>query len=438
MDINQLFDKIKYEKIEIGLFAPVQVNFSVSLLEHPKSRSSWMRDAEHIPSVCQYAFDDSTVMASVKSEMLYEKKIEIKKPDDIYTLEHLLSEAYDTRVEITSVNELPLTKKKVKEIHFLRMDEGWGLNHKVWVFKADPEKTLRELTIYYLASKNGIPTGKPIGFEPVISQKKYAHDIGIIGGVVEHAGNSYNELIHNMRLKPARIHDMAVSLASVIADTHSKLNLTEQEFEQYDIRINNHNVETELTNRFLAALSIDKNKAHDLIQACIFLYNKQHSDRVISHGDIHTGNIVTEEKISITNVRKFGLIDWDSINRDTPYGDLHDFWLHHTRQAVKACSDYSFNFEDIEKAYKHKCDEIGIGFYLNKTDSLIQSALWNLYEMYDPTRKDLGDVETKAVHHANALYLDLSHLEELSYKAITYKIKKELHHLLKDKEYLKL
>ena len=175
-----------------------------------------------------------------------------------------------------------------------------------------------------------------------------------------------------------------------------------------------------------------------LISACEDLYKSQDQNFVVSHGDIHTGNIITLLQmdqytgLKSTSVKNFGLIDWEDICLDTPYGDLTDFSLHHLRKARKTFPKYNYPFEKIEYSYFQKLKNHRN--HRPNDDALkINSALWNLYEMFDPVRKE--NIEEKAIIHHNALQEDLKkikgHPKEVS------AIKKALKSMLKDKEYLK-
>ena len=59
--------------------------------------------------------------------------------------------------------------------------------YQVWVFKADSDKTAKELNICDIVHRNGIPTARPIGDFPK-PDEKYPYEIAVLGGIVEHAG----------------------------------------------------------------------------------------------------------------------------------------------------------------------------------------------------------------------------------------------------------
>ena len=167
----------------------------------------------------------------------------------------------------------------------------------------------------------------------------------------------------------------------------------------------------------------------------------------MSHGDIHTGNIVTLTALDkttgqvSTKIDDFGVIDWGSIGIDNAYGDLQDFWLHHYREAEKICGVYDYSFNDIESAYTTQVFKSAReqDFALEMpphSDVVIQSALWNLYEMYDPVRTDNCDIQQKARTHLIGLLTDLGTLCDLGYRKEARKIQNELHSMFAETVYL--
>ena len=393
--------------------------------------------------------DDDVVMISLLSSTEHEREVLLEtisaKPDEIVTLEQILSESYKDRIEITSINEFSATRKQVKEVHFLKGVGDW-LN-KVWIFKADPVETARELMIYHLAHKHGIPTGKPIGYNPTPDQT-YPFDIAILGGVVEHAGDPYRDLLRNMRLRPIRIFDTAKQIARIIADYHVKLTLVEDEFTKAGVSLETSSPRKELGERFLAGLRITEENGEELLKACDDLYNLQSGVNVVSHGDIHLGNLVTVKRKHETSINQFGVIDWGSIVKDNPFGDLWDFWIHHRRDTIDATGNgYSYTFERFAAAYLTRINalrteyrvNIDLPSGINPVDSPIQSSLWNLYEMYDPVRTDARDIQKKASFHCLELWRSLDKVEKFGgqYRETVHTIKKELTRLLDSKNYLK-
>jgi len=359
-------------------------------------------------------------------------------PANIKKLEHILSLAYQNKIRITRIRDLPVTRKEVREVHFF-------LNNKiskVWVFKADPKTTSQELNTYYLVHSQGVPTAKPIGYTP--SKKPYQADIAILGGIVEDAGGSYNELIETMPLTPDIIHNVAQKVSKIIADYHVKLTLVKKQFIELGIELKKASPKRELEERLFAAREVQNPEI--LIHACESLYQKQSGLQVVSHGDIHTGNIVTISEIdeltrlASTSTNKFGIIDWGSIMTDTPLGDLQDYWVHHKRLAQKVCQgNYIYDFDSIASTYQtefeKKASEAGLDMEVrfSRKDTLIQSALWNLYEMYDPVRKNKQDIWDKAQLHYESLIGDLEKLKKYS-DCVAYaeQIAKEVSKILKE------
>lgn len=364
------------------------------------------------------------------------------KPVEVSILEKLLSSAYDANVSVTRIRTLPTTRKEVKEVFFL-LNNGIS---KVWVFKADPKKTAIELNTYHVVYNQGIPTGKPILHNLNAKKLSYDFDIAILGGIVQHAGDPYTDLIKNMELKPDLVFRTASNIANLIADYHVKLTLAQKEFEKYGIFVPKASPRKEIKERFLAGLNLAESSGEKLICACESLYNKQSGLSVVSHGDIHLGNVVTTLEQDaftgqmLTSVEKFGVIDWESIAFDNPYSDLHDFWLHHVRQAVAVCGGYDYDFSAFEEKYgeaiKSKAEAHNLSFDLSRKNSLIESTLWNLYELFDPVRKDKLDIRSKAVTHCSNLSAALNDLQNFGCREDANIIKGELRSLLKDKKYL--
>jgi thiamine kinase-like enzyme len=155
-------------------------------------------------------------------------------------------------------------------------------------------------------------------------------------------------------------------------------------------------------------LNLEERNVQGLIKAARELYNKQEGNKVVSHGDIHTKNIVTltdyNKTVSqiATKVDEFGVIDLDSMVLDYPQGDLADFWLHHLRDARVECGNYSFDYEDYLKAYDSRIREFGEDFKSERNE-LISYVLWCVKELFDPTRKDGLDIQQKARFYAHLL-----------------------------------
>ncbi len=445
MKMEYLLDKIRFEGIESGDYEQkLQVctpQFkSFNYRESCGIKKSLIGTKRTLDTT--YMSHAVKIKANVRSILESEQTPGQKsKPLDIERLEEVLSSSYNVNVAIASVNDIPVTRKKVREVYFIRDDDPEKL-YKVWVFKADPVATLKELTVYHIIYKQGIPTGKPIGYKPSESDTTYPYDIAILGGIVENAGDSYNGVLRNMRMLPDKIFQTAKDIAEIIADYHIKLTHAKGEFARYGIDLHEADTGREIRERFIAGLGIEEKLGHSLIDACIGLQSTQSGLNVVSHEDINEKNIVSVKSGDAILYRKFGVIDWASIAINNPFSDLRDFWIHHKRQALNICSEYDFSFEEFVESYaerfqkekgKHKMD-----FDKNKlrTDSLVQSVLWNIYEMYDPVRDNPEDIKDKAVIHCQALWDDLMQIEAFGNKAHAGRIKKELKILLKDKPYL--
>ncbi|MBI5066438.1 phosphotransferase [Candidatus Woesearchaeota archaeon] len=365
------------------------------------------------------------------------------KPEGVLRLENVLSQAYQTPVSITRVRELRVTKKEVKEVFF---SLNGGIT-KAWVFKADPKKTTRELIAYQIVYEQGVPTGKPIGFKTENPNANYPFDVAVLGGVVEHAGEPYNEFLRNMELDPKLVFETGLNVVKRIAEYQVKLTLALEEFKRRGVDLETASPKKELKNRLLLALRINEKNAGGLIKACEALYKKQSGVRVVSHEDIHTGNIVTVTQVDPgtnlpkTSFKHFGFIDWEEIGLDNPFSDVVDFCLHHDRQALKVCDGYKSDFRRMKKVYSDyftslaTVNELKVSAKLNNTDSLIQTALWNLYEMYDPVRIDKQDIEEKARLHCKTLIKNLNDLEKKGFKEAE-QIRRELRGLLGREKYL--
>lgn len=339
------------------------------------------------------------------------------KPEAILQLEQILSQEYRTPIAITRVRDLSQTRKQVREVFFIKNNSL----SKVWVFKADPASTARELARYYIIHAQGVPTAKPIGFRPSPGSitQSYPYDIAILGGIVEDAGGPYREMIANMQLKPEYIFQTAGSIARMIAGMHKALTKAGDVFARYNIEIPAASPRRELRERLLAALPLEESQLEPLIKACEQLYAAQSGEKVISHGDFHLGNITTVlERNGSTSLNRFGAIDWGSLMLDYPSADLVDFWIHHQREAKGVCQQYPYELGELAAAYNQHLERSERIWATSEEKLLgqntaIQTVLWHLYEMYDPTRTT--DKEQKALYH----YLELKRALE----------KEELHEL---------
>ena len=329
---------------------------------------------------------------------------ETKKPDTIIALERLLQESYGKPAQITSIETLPSSRKEVREVRYL-LDDGPYL-FKAWVIKADPVTTAKELAFYAVASTHGIPTARPVGYTPPEGGGKYPYDIAVLGGIVEHAGEPYKQLIGFLRLRPERIFSTAQVIARTIAEYQLTLTAAKKELASLGVALERVSPTHELVTRFAAGARIPEERIAKLARACEALWKRQEGPLVVSHGDIHTGNIVTvtsNGEPHITRLDTFGIIDWGSACLDTPASDLVDFWVHHTRETERMC-DYPYTYDDVlpayEKRFAERAEELGIACAPSgRHDARIQQALWHLYEMFDPTRKNEEDAREKTAYH---------------------------------------
>lgn len=370
-----------------------------------------------------------------------------RKPKAITDLESILSSACARPVRITRVKELPATRKQaVKEISYTTGD---GAIWKVWVFKADPKQTIRELNAYHVAFNAGVPTGKPIGYTPMQADAQYPYDIAILGGAINYAGSSYHDLLCELQLAPDLAHKSACRVARMIADIHIKLTDAIDEFSRLGIALPKFSVSEEISSRFMKGSGCDPNGkyAKELIRIFTDLDSKGSDILVVSHNDIHTKNILSLAQNNAygqigSSYMDLGIIDWGEIAMDRPHGDLQDFWIHHKRAMDSICGGYRFNFIDLEKEYEDEYNFLGKqrGLFFdrenNRLCAKVKSAMWNLLEMYDPVRKDQKDIEDKATIHANALMQDLGRIAGFGYEKEAAQIRESLIGLLSDKAYM--
>ncbi len=366
------------------------------------------------------------------------------KPNDVLALETFLRAAYKAPdIVITRVEALPMTRKEVRRVFFALRDNLY----QVWAFKANPQTTGRELTASTIAFNHGIPTGKPLGFDLSRHAQLYPYDIALLGGILEHAGDSYEQLLGNLALEPGYMFSTAQHVARILANFHVKLSEVQEEFGQHGLVLQRASPRREITSRLLPVLKIPEENpiAERFIRACEDLYDEQRGDLVVSHGDINTGNVVTISESGLhhqsrTSLYKFGVIDFESIGLDYPQGDLADFWLHHQRKAVAICPNYDYSFDEFVRAYhvaltrlvQHH-DFVSTSFY-NSKSALIQRTLWNVYELFDPTRKGPA-IMKKADFHYRALHDVLPFLKEYGLSDRGKIILRESQQLLKTTPY---
>jgi len=359
------------------------------------------------------------------------------RPRDVILLEKLLATSYrNPLLKITGIEALPVSRKEVKRVHFTMGSDVY----QVWVYKADPKETARELAICQIVNNNGIPTARPIGYNSGDGEE-YPYDIAVLGGVVEHAGEPYDQLLESLRLSPNEIFRTAKSIAHLLADFHVKLTNSKRDFENKGISLERANPRKEILERMVAALNLEERKYEPLMSSCEDLYEKQEGSLLVSHGDIHTKNIVTSTtknpkydqfKTSLIN---FGIIDYGSVCLDYSAGDVVDFWTHHMRKALEVCIEYNFDIDGVRREYEREFVKVGseLGVNLNHGSSrnfVIQSALWNVYEMFDPLRRNSSDSVTKARFHLDAFLKSQERMEEVKCGAEFFRIKQALNDIL--------
>ncbi len=366
-------------------------------LKSSEFNESLYLEEEFEPKICSLA-DYSNVDLDKEKEF-----------NEVSILEKLLSYEYGSpNLKITKIEDISHSKKDVKRVYFVKDDDMY----QVWILKADPKQTARELNICSLVYEKGIPTAKPIGYNPNPNED-YPYDIAILGGVVEHAGDSYDSLLSNLVLSPDLMFKTALSISRLLGEFHYKLTLSHEEFSERGIELHRASPRREINERFIPSLNIDPNNAEDLIRACENLYYLQDGQMVISHGDIHTGNIVTQQEKGSSvlgiSLQNFGLIDYGSLCFDFADSDIEDFWIHHRRSVLKNIKKYDFNEIRLREDYCKVVDELA-GEHMGKLNigsfrnNLIQRTLWNVYEMFDPTRKDVDDINSKMNYHFSQLY----------------------------------
>jgi hypothetical protein len=346
----------------------------------------------------------------------------LKKPETIKELEKVLSDAYQGEVQITKISKVGSSTKSVKEVMFLSGNQLM----KVWIFKADPQKTINEMKLYQVAYDNGIPTGKPI-----MNKESYLFsDFALLGGIVNHCGEPYDTLMENLELKPQEIFNTAKRIVSIITSYQNTLTPLIPAMLTDKILLKVADPSTELENRFIRGSGLNERSCEKLVRLCQDLYGKLSTDRVFSHEDTHTGNIATirlfnaEMQQYASFVDKFGIIDWGSAGIDHPLSDIMNFWIHHERKAHQITNgQYPYSSKDILRYMEkyHGTDVAG-------QDAMILSALWHMYEIYDPVRKDAKDIEWKKQYHASRAKDVLKELSK-SY-SIASKISVELQRLV--------
>ncbi len=403
--------EVTYKGIDVECYrssVPASLGARRSLGGYAAAGAGTMRAAEPVPAVA------AGVARVAKA---------VPHIDDIQTLEKILSEVYTSDVTITSIKDLPVTRKLVKRVFF----DVKGYLCQVFVLKADPSRTNKELCAYRIAYNHAVPTGMPIGFMPESAEGKYPFETALLGGeIINDAGEPYKELLGNLELTPHLMMGTAKAIAEIIADYQMSLTYAYAEFRDRKLHIPYANPKKEIKDRMLARLALEEYEATDLLNAAEELASKQSNWRLVSHGDTHLGNITTVFDIYSRNetqmqkgwnLSRFGVIDWESICMDRPHSDLIDFFVHFERVASAISRrPYTFNFDEINLAYlnrlKNRMLEKGIKLNPNdlNRDTLIQNALWHAYEILDPTREGSPEEESIAEHHIASMKVALQDL----------------------------
>ncbi len=468
--VQHMMNNLYYDSVELGIFSALDMIVPVDSREIVFSKTeTFLQSSEEIEDHGLYDTEESKpfkyipgykrkiglssqslekkgalskeIMLSAKSPISTPAK---KKPDFVATLEKILEETYQSSlpIRITKIREIESgVKEQVKEISFWRA----GGIYKVWMFKADPVETYIELTKCYIADKAGIRTGKPIGFVPSEKENRYQFDAALLGGVVEHAGETYHKLIHEYETAPELLLESAMFVARFIADCHVRLADTEEQFARYNVNIPVVTASDRIKKTLYAALAIDDK---ELLSAVENLVAKQMQYKVMSHNDPHTKNIITPPKVSEIGLvgmdaEEYAYIDWKDLGWNHPFSDLVDFFTHFLRDAEQCCVPYDYDFSKIKDAYIASFNKKGsfINLEMNESDlrndALIESAVCNLCEMYDPSRKNSDDIRQKAIRHMQKLNEDLDELSTKGFRQEIRMIRKSLNDVFGDIEYIK-
>jgi hypothetical protein len=270
----------------------------------------------------------------------------------------------------------------------------------------------------------------------------YPFDIAILGGILKNAGGSYNKLVEDLALEPEYVFKTAAGVAKMLAGFHVNLTQKASQFKEYGIELGLFDFKDEFRKRFLASLQMDENGP-----AVISFYDTigQLAKRlpelsVISHNDIHTGNVVTQcvqrtlgdQTPSYENM---GVIDLGDVAWDCPMGDLVDFWVHHLRLAEGCCEDYGYSLGDFIQAYDDEVERLrGEPYQMSKEAAIIKSVMWNMLEMYDPSRKDPMPT---AIRHVLAVHSDMEALRTVGLSMHANRLECDVYNLLCDVPYLK-
>ncbi|MFH1174435.1 MAG: phosphotransferase [archaeon] len=325
-------------------------------------------------------------------------------PDSTNTialLEDLLTAHFAKSVTITSIVEKKGTRKQVKEVHY-RLN-----NHlsKVWLVKStSPEETARQLLAYHIISALGVPTAKPLGYTP--STTPYPYDVALLGGCLEHAGEPYEMLLKDLALSPESTFETAKTLGRIIANYQAVLSENRNAFDG-NMPIIRRFPHDELIQRLYPVRGVQE----ELASLCDELAGWQEQMLLVSHGDMHNRNILCMNDGHHVLLDNFGIIDWE-VYEQHPLADAIGFWVHHRRDAKAINPEYAYTLTDFVDVYTGALKERGIVLRQPRKDALIQSALWNIYELYDSTRTDAVLAEEKTDYHRKELAHDLDALKK--------------------------
>jgi hypothetical protein len=309
--------------------------------------------------------------------------------------------------------------------------------YQAWVYQAEPSTARKEMVLYYLGSRHGVPTPSPVGYIPHLKEQNYPYKAAILGGgIVEHAGRPYSQHIFDLAL-PELLHRTAVNVSRLIASMHVRMTFLKPQIQAFDVNLNVIKPGDQITSLYSAALNLQVNNPilTKLSQLFNVLYVKQTSPIIIGHRDLHTGNLVTSSMGGSESLAEYAFIDWGDAGERRWGGDLLDFFVHHKREAVKANPQYEkyYSLEPID-AYVRKFNEEADNFGLEERVSfsrlsqadmrnlLIDSLTINAFEMIDPMRRNIGDIMNKAIYHGKRIIKDLDSLSSYGCREIAQEI----------------
>lgn len=353
----------------------------------------------------------------------------MEKPDDVSKLEEFLQVSFhDNSILVTNIDNAIVGRKSVRKVYFIRGEQI----HQIWAVEASREIG-KELAIYSIAYEAGVPTGRPLGFDIKSHATNYPFETAFLtGGFIEHAGDSYDLLIENLRFRPEKVFDSGVNIVKLISDMHCKLEFAKNKFNDYGINIPEANCEDEIKDRLVPVLGKNVSDLGGLIEACNRLGAQRKGARIISHGDAHTRQFVTQNDRSaqslFASTNKFAVIDFGSLSYDFPESDYVCFWTHHQRKALTSCRVYDYHLEDVLKGCKN----------LSMRNAIIERTLWDVFELLDPQRTVNEDVEKKAKFHYAHFEMMGKSLSDYGLGTMHDKLKTEIRNAFTGTEYIAL